>query len=89
MLNGQCKIEEVVYKGTLSSNQTDYQKNYFGAAEESSKRRLYNYNLSFRNEFYKNNTELSEELWQIKMKNYTPQITCLPHNYNTTNFMFQ
>ena len=43
----------------------------------------------FRNEFYKNNTELSKELWQIKMKNYTPEKTrriirkCLPYNYNS------
>ena len=33
--------------------------------------------------------ELSKELWQIKMKNYTPEITwriirkCLPYNYNS------
>ena len=50
---------------------------------------LYNHNLSFRNDLYKNDTELSKELWQIKMKNYTPEITwriirkCLPYNYNS------
>ena len=80
----------LVYEGTLSSNQPNYkEKNYFGIAQESFKGRLYNHNLSFRNEFYKNDTELSKELWQIKMKNYTPKITwriirkCLPYNYNT------
>ena len=42
----------------------------------------------FQNEFYKNDTELSKEPWQIKMKNHTPEITwriirkCLPYNYN-------
>ena len=57
-LNGQCRIREVVYKGTLSSSQPNYkEKKYFGNAEESFKRRLYNHNLSFRKEFYKNNTE--------------------------------
>ena len=46
-------------------------------------------NLSFRNEFYKNDTEVSKELRQMKMKNYTPKITwriirkCLPYNYNS------
>ena len=75
-LNGQCQIGEVVYESTLSSNQPNYkEKKYFGIAEESFKRRLYNHNLSFRNEFNKNVTELSKELWQIKMKNYTPKIT--------------
>ena len=51
---------------------------------ESVNIRLYNHNLSFRNEFYENDTQLSKELWQIKMKSYTSEITwrtirkCLP-----------
>ena len=89
-LNGQCQIGEVVYESTLTSNQQNYKdKKYFEIAEESFKGRLYNHNLSFRNEFYKNDTELSKELWQIKMKNYTPKITwriirkCPPYKYNS------
>ena len=56
---------------------------------ESFRGSLYNHNLSFTNKFYKNETKLSKELWQIKMKNYTPVITwriirkCLPYNYNS------
>ena len=73
LLNGQCQIGEVVCKGTLSSNQPNYKgKRYFETAEESFKGRLYNLNLSFRNEFYKNDIKPSKELWQIKIKNYTP-----------------
>ena len=35
-LNGHCQIGEVVYEGTLSSNQPNYkEKKYFGIAEES------------------------------------------------------
>ena len=57
----------------LKSKQQNYKdKKYFGIAEESLKGCLYNYNLSFRNEFYKNNTELSKELWQIRWR-ITPQ----------------
>ena len=54
-----------------------------------SSRRLYNYNLFFRNEFYKNDTELSKELWQIKMKNCTSKIIWRiirkgpPYNHNS------
>ena len=49
-LNGQCQIGEVVYEGTLSSNQpNNKEKKYFGIAEECFKGRLYNQNLSFRN----------------------------------------
>ena len=89
-LNGQCQIGEVVYESTLTSNQQNYKdKKYFEIAEESFKGRLYNHNLSFRNEFYKNDIELSKELWQIKIKNYTPKITwriiriCQPYNYDS------
>ena len=72
-LNRQCQIVEIVYEGTLSSNQPNCKEiKYFGITQESLKRRLYNHNLSFRNEFYKNDTELSKGLWQIEMKNYTP-----------------
>ena len=75
-LNGQCQIGEVVCESTLTSNQENYKdKKYFRIAGESFKGRLYNHDLSFTNEFYKNDTELSNELWQIKMKNYTPKIT--------------
>ena len=87
-LNEQCQIGEVVYKGILSSNQPDYkEKKHFGNGEESFKGRLYNHNLSFRNKFFKNYTELSKQLWEIKMKNYTPKISwkiirkCQPYNY--------
>ena len=56
-------MREVFYEGTLSSNQPNYKENkYFGIAEEAFKGRLYNRILSFRSEFYKNDTELSKEL---------------------------
>ena len=86
----QYQIGEVVYENTLTSNQQIYRdKKYFGSAEESFKGRLYNHNLSFRNEFYKSDIELSKELWKIEMKNYTPKITrriirkCPRYNYNS------
>ena len=77
------------FEGTISRNQPNYkEKKYFGIAEESFKGRLYNRNSSFRNGFCKNDTELSKELWQKKMKNYIPKITsriirkCLAYYYN-------
>ena len=66
-ISGQYRIGEVVYEGTLSSNQPNYKEN----EEESVKECLHNHNLSFRSEIYKSDTELSKELWQIKMKNCT------------------
>ena len=89
-VNGQCQKGEAVYESTLSSNQPNCQgKKYFGIAEESFKGRLYNRNLSFRNEFYNNDAELSKVLWKMKMKNYTQKITrrivreWLPYKYNS------
>ena len=89
-LGGQCQRGEVVYESTLSSNQPNYkEKKHFWIAEEPFKGHLYNHNLSFRNEFHKNDTKLSKELWKIKMKDYTSEITwkiirkCLPYNYNS------
>ena len=83
LLNGQWQTGKVVYEGTLTSNQPNYkEKKYFEISEESFSGRLFNHNLCFRNEFYKNDAELSKELWQIKMKNYTPKIT---YNYNHIN----
>ena len=86
--NRQCQIGEVVYKGTLSYNQSNYkEKKYIGIAEEYFKGRLYNHSLFFRNEFYKSDTELSKKLWKIKMNNYIPKMTwriirkCLPYNH--------
>ena len=74
LLNGQCQIGEVVYGDTLTIKQPSYkEKKYFGIAKD--KGSLYNHNVSFRNRFYKNNIDLSKELWQIKLKNYTPKIT--------------
>ena len=61
-LNGQYQIGEAVYKATLSSSQPIYKRKYFGIVEESLKGRLFKHNLSFRNEFYKNDTELSKEV---------------------------
>ena len=88
-LNGQYQIGEVVYEVTLSSNQLNCkEKKYFGIGEASFKGSLWNHILAFRNEFYKNDAELYKELQQIKMKNYTLQITWkmvrkwLPYNYN-------
>ena len=85
-LNGQCQIGEVVCEGNQENCK---EKKYSEIAEEPFKGRLYNQNLSFRNEFYKNDTEFFKELWQIKMKNCTPEITwriirkSLPYNCNS------
>ena len=58
-LNGQCQIGEVVYQGTLSSNQPNYVKKII---LELHKGHLHYQNLSFRNKFYKNDRTFEESL---------------------------
>ena len=77
-LNKQCQIGEVAYKGTFSSKNPNYKEKKYSGMElrnNLSKDAYTTTSLSFRHEFYKSDTELIKELWQIKMKNYTPEIT--------------
>ena len=80
----------MVYKGTVTSNEPNYKpSHYLGTAEDSFKTRFNNHKKSFRNENYKNETELAKEIWNIKSRNYTPKVTwtivrkCLPFNLNS------
>ena len=76
-LNGQCQITEVVFEGTLSNNQPNYKgKNWncgIGIAEESFKECLYNHNLSWRNYFFKNSTELSKDSGKSRWRMTLPK----------------
>ena len=86
-LNGFCLEGNIVYQGTVTSNEINYKPHhYLGIAEESFKSRFNNHKKSFNNEYYRNETELAKEIWKIKSKNYTPTISwkivrkCLPFN---------
>ena len=63
-----------MYKATLISNQDKYQyKIYYGITKIEFKLRYANHIKSFWHEKHQN-TELSNELWIIQNKNYTPNI---------------
>ena len=71
----KCLTNNIMYKATLTSNQDNYQhKMYYGIAETRFKQRYTNHIKSFRHEKHQSNTELSNELWDIKNNNYTPNI---------------
>ena len=58
-LNGNCKVQKVIYKCTVSATQTFKQRVYLGIAEGNWKQRLYNHRQSLKDKKHKNNTALS------------------------------
>ena len=65
-LNGNCKLQNVINKCTVSATQTFKQLVYLGIAERNWKQRMYNHRQSFKNKKHKNDTALSSYLWDPK-----------------------
>ena len=86
-LNQNCLVNNILYKASLTSNNPTYKETvYFGLSETAFKVRFSNHKKSFNIVNYKNDTELSKEVWRIKESGDTPVITwevvrrCLPYN---------
>ena len=74
-LNGNCKIQNVIYKCTVSATQTSKQRAYLGIAEGNWKQQLYNHRQPFKDKKHKNDTALSSYLWDLKENhNQTPKL---------------
>ena len=70
-LNGNCKVQSVIYKCTVTATQTFKQGVCLGIAEGNWKQRL-----SFKDKRHKNNTTLSSYLWDLKENhNQIPKLT--------------
>ena len=65
-LNGDCKVQNVIYTCTVSATQTFKQRVYFGIAEGNGKQQLCYRRQSFKDKKHKNNTALSSYLWDLK-----------------------
>ena len=65
-LNGNCKVQNFIYKCTVSATQMFKQRVYLGIAEGNWKQRLYNHRQSFKDKKHKNDTALSSYLWDLK-----------------------
>ena len=75
-MNGDCLKERLVYYATISCNDKNYKpKLYKGSCETSFKKRYSNHKKSFNVPFYKHDTKLSTEYWNLKMKQLNPQIS--------------
>ena len=74
LLEGKCRANDVVYKCIASSTGFP-NKIYLGTAQGEFKKRLYSYNMSFKNESKKNDTTLAKCIWDLKLKhNVTPTL---------------
>ena len=66
-LNGECLTKNIMYEAAITSNLASYgEKKYKGVTYNPFKTRLGNHEKAFRNESYRNETELSKEVWRIK-----------------------
>ena len=67
LLEQKCLTTNIVYRAKVTSNNRNYQeKVYFGLCETTFKKQFSNHKKSFDLHKYKNETELSNEIWQIK-----------------------
>ena len=66
-LNGQCLVQDIVYK-CVASTSMNPDKTYLGTAEGDFKKRYNNHTKSFRHKRYSKETILSKYIWKIKKK---------------------
>ena len=72
-LNNQCLLRNIVYKAIVSSENPELKKKvYFGISETPFKLRYANHLKSSKIIRYKNDTELSKEIWNFKEKGIAP-----------------
>ena len=77
-LEQKCITTNIVYKAKVTSSNGNYQeKIYFSSYETTFKKRFWNHKKSFNLNEYKNETELSNEVWQIKDSGHQPKVNDL------------
>ena len=63
-LKGNCNVGNIVYQAEVVTPQS--KETYIGLCDKRFKERYRNHTCSFRNERYKNVTELSKYIWSLK-----------------------
>ena len=72
-LEGNCLIKSIVYMATVETETNS--SSYIGMTGNNFKTRYYNHIKSFKNNRYKNETELSKYIWKLKEKEVEHTIT--------------
>ena len=65
-MNGDCRVENVVYNSVESTTEKSKEHVCIGVIESDWKQRDSNHTMSFRNQKYKNDTAFSTFLWELK-----------------------
>jgi hypothetical protein len=65
-LPGKCLTSSVVYQATVVRNDTNQKESYVGHTEGEFKSRYYCHTSSLKLSKYRNATELSKYIWQLK-----------------------
>ena len=93
-LEQKCLTTNIVYKLKVTSSNQNYQeKVYFGSCKTTFKKQFSNHKKSFNLNEYKNETELSNEIWQIKNSGHHPKVLgeivkkCVPYNPQTKRLL--
>ena len=63
-LNGKCLESSLVYEAELKTEDDTF--NYIGFTEGTIKDRITKHKTSFKHPHYRNNTELSKKVWELK-----------------------
>ena len=72
----KCLTPKIVYRANVENDINDENKFYFGVSETPFKERFRNHKKEFNHVKYRNSTELSKYIWQLKDLNITPKISC-------------
>ena len=74
-LNREYQVENIIYQASLNSNKPYFDEKYDkGSCETTFKKWFTNHKKSFENKQYKNETELSNEVWNLKSINNNAEI---------------
>ena len=73
-MTSQCLTPQIVYCADVSFNKDNETKFYYPLTEKSFNERYYNHKRSFRNEWYKNDTELFKYIWDLTSAYKVPTI---------------
>ena len=71
-VDGNCNERNIIYQAEVTTS--DSKQTYIGLCDTSFKSRYRNHTCSFRNECYRNSTELSKYVWGLKDKKTDYQI---------------
>ena len=74
LLQHKCLTPGIVYQATVTNNNDDAEKFYYGLRETTFKERYRNHTSSFRHEKNRNETELSNYIWALKKDKIVPSI---------------